>query len=686
MDNEKTTTERLHIPTREVATWVYVLALAVVAGAGWAFFTHGTVAHAKPQLPWWAVALGFACAEICVVHVRFRRSAHSFSLADLPFVFGLVFASGDAFVLGALVGTGIVWGLVRRLPVVKVVFNLAQIALTATSAAIILHLIAGGAAMDHPQTWVGLYTASLSSGALTILLLSAAIQISEGSLKREMMAQMFATDALVTLINASIAIAAALVVANDARAVPVLLIPALTVFAVYRAYISERQRHERLEFLYDANRTLSRSPEVAEALEALLARSLEAFNADVAEALLFTADGDAAAHHARPRRPPRDDGAGRPRDRRRARRLRRRREPRRLPHPAVRLPAPARPHAGPRHPPRDDRHAPRRGAHDRHDHARQPRRPRALLRRRRPAPAGGARQQRRGRAPVRPARAGRQQARGPAGPAAPPGLPRPAHGPPEPHAVHGARAPGARRRRRGRGAVRGRRRLQDDQRLARPFRRRRAARLRGRADARVRAPRGHDRPPRRRRVRGDDPRRRRPAGRRPRRRPPHPEGVRAARRGRHRAGLRAPVRRPRVQPPVRRRRRRADPQRRRRHVPGEVQGQGALRALRAADGRRDPPSPRHEGRAGEGDRAPADDRPVPADRRAGHGQDRRRRGARPLGAPGARPRAARRVRAARRGDRADRAARALRAQRGLPAGPPLAGRRPGRRPSRCACT
>ena len=107
-----------------------------------------------------------------------------------------------------------------------------------------------------------------------------------------MMVQMFATDALVTLINASIAIAAALVVATDPRAVPVLLVPALTVFAVYRAYISERQRHERLEFLYDANRTLSRSPEVAEALEALLARSLEAFNADVAEVLLFTGDGD----------------------------------------------------------------------------------------------------------------------------------------------------------------------------------------------------------------------------------------------------------------------------------------------------------------------------------------------------------------------------------------------------------
>ena len=45
-------------------------------------------------------------------------------------------------------------------------------------------------------------------------------------------------------------------------------------------------------------------------------------------------------------------------------------------------------------------------------------------------------------------------------------------------------------------------------------------RLRRRAPARLRAPRGHRRPPRRRRVRGHDPGRRRPADRRPRRRAP----------------------------------------------------------------------------------------------------------------------------------------------------------------------
>src|SRR5829696_3763417 len=292
MDESTSTARRLPIPTREVFVWVYVVALAVVAATGWALVTHGASPHAEPHLPWWAVALGFLCAEICVVHVRFRRSAHSFSLADLPFVFGLVFATGDAFVLGALVGTGIVWGLIRRLEIVKLMFNLAQLALAATLAAGMLQLVAGNADALQPETWVGLYAATLASGALTILLLGGAMAIAEGNVSPPMLVQMFATDALVTLINASIAIAAALVVATDPRAVPVLLVPALTVFAVYRAYISERQRHERLEFLYDANRTLSRSPEVAEALEALLARSLEAFSADVAEVLLFSGDGD----------------------------------------------------------------------------------------------------------------------------------------------------------------------------------------------------------------------------------------------------------------------------------------------------------------------------------------------------------------------------------------------------------
>src|SRR5690349_9622615 len=112
--DESTTTRRLPRSTRELLVWAYVLALSVVAAAAWALVSHNATPHGEPHLPWWGVALGFAAAELCVVHVRFRRSAHSFSLADLPFVFGLVFATGDDFVLGALVGHAIVLGLIRR--------------------------------------------------------------------------------------------------------------------------------------------------------------------------------------------------------------------------------------------------------------------------------------------------------------------------------------------------------------------------------------------------------------------------------------------------------------------------------------------------------------------------------------------------------------------------------------------
>src|SRR3954454_10011118 len=215
------------VASRATAVWLYVMVLGLLAAGAWALVLRGDPPHADPHLPWWAVALGFAFAEICVVHVRFRRSAHSFSLADLPFVFGLVFASGDAFVIGALVGTGIVWGLIRRLEPVKLAFNLSQLALGASLAAGVASLRGGQADALQPATWIGVYAATLTSGALTILLLGGAIAIAEGNVRPPMLVQMFATDALVTLINASIAIAAALVVATDPRAVPVLLGPAL---------------------------------------------------------------------------------------------------------------------------------------------------------------------------------------------------------------------------------------------------------------------------------------------------------------------------------------------------------------------------------------------------------------------------------------------------------------------------
>ena len=81
------------------------------------------------HIPWWGLALGFLAAERCVVHLHFRRSAHSFSLGDLPLVFGLLFATPIDLVIAGLVGPIVVLLIDRRLPAIKVVFNIAQFTL-----------------------------------------------------------------------------------------------------------------------------------------------------------------------------------------------------------------------------------------------------------------------------------------------------------------------------------------------------------------------------------------------------------------------------------------------------------------------------------------------------------------------------------------------------------------------------
>ena len=272
--------------------WWLNLAIAGAALALYLMVVQDLPALIEPHLPWWGLAIGFLVAESCVVHLQFRRSAHSFSLGDLPLVFGLLFATGGDLVLGALIGSAATLVIERRLAPVKLVFNLSQFALAASLATMVVHLVApDGAALD-PHTWVAVLLGTQASAVITVMLIGIAISLSEGVLRLNTIGQMLAMDFVVTATNTSLGLAGAIVVSTDARAIPLLAVPALVVYLAYRAYLMERQRHERLEFLYEATRTLSRSPEMVLALEGLLERSLESFRAEMAEIVLFGSEGN----------------------------------------------------------------------------------------------------------------------------------------------------------------------------------------------------------------------------------------------------------------------------------------------------------------------------------------------------------------------------------------------------------
>jgi diguanylate cyclase (GGDEF)-like protein len=272
--------------------WGLTGLLAVAALALFLGPVHDFPALAKPHLPWWFLAPAFLVAERCVVHLQFRRSAHSFSLGDVPLVLGLLFSTGADLIIGGVLGTAVTLMLERSIPRMKVLFNLAQFALAACLTTTVVHLLASPSDSIGPALWGAVFLATETSALITVLLIGVAIKLSHEVVNVKTITQMLSMDLVVTVTNTSLALAGALILATNPLAVPLLIVPAATVFFAYRAYLSQRERHEQLQFLYEATRMLSRAPEMVLALEGLLAKSLEAFRAELGEIVLFGSDGN----------------------------------------------------------------------------------------------------------------------------------------------------------------------------------------------------------------------------------------------------------------------------------------------------------------------------------------------------------------------------------------------------------
>jgi diguanylate cyclase (GGDEF)-like protein len=272
--------------------------LTAVIGAAAVVLWVASIRHLQPiQRPeiawWWVLGIMVLATELWPVELEFRRSSHSFSLTDIPLTLALVFASGTHALLAVMAGAFVALVL-RRLPPVKVAFNLAQFALVTSVLIILVHLAASADPGFGWLTWGAVLAASQIGGGLVIAQILAAIVLTQGRVSRDQVRQMFGLDLLVTITGTATALVCAVLWIERPEATPLLLIPVLIAFVGYQAYVRERQGHEKVKTLYESDRTLSESPEVAVALESVLKRALDAFHAEQAEVILFAADGGAS--------------------------------------------------------------------------------------------------------------------------------------------------------------------------------------------------------------------------------------------------------------------------------------------------------------------------------------------------------------------------------------------------------
>jgi hypothetical protein len=211
-------------------------------------------------IPWPLAALAFYLGETNVVEVHFLRERHSFSLSELPGIVGLFFLPPQEYVLACMVGTSFALLSDGKQSAVKRAFNLAQFGLAAMVALTIFHLVATPATPPGPQEWLAAFLAAGATSAIEATLVATAISLSGGAPQFRQLPRMLSFSEMVAMANTSLATLAVMALWGDPRSIVLLAVPTAIVFVAYRAYMAEREKHERLELLVRVQSTAALRP------------------------------------------------------------------------------------------------------------------------------------------------------------------------------------------------------------------------------------------------------------------------------------------------------------------------------------------------------------------------------------------------------------------------------------------
>ena len=281
----------LRRPAVRVALFTFALAVATIVVYA-AVLAGKFGIQPSVHLPWPLVAAGFLFAELKVVDVHFRREKHSFSLSEFPAVIGLFTLAPAEYMLAVVTGTTIALLWSRQAPI-KLAFNLINFAAAATLTLAVFHVGSALVGNVRWEVWLVAFAATFAGAVLSALTIATAISLSGGAPQYQKLPEMIQFGGLVAVANTSLALLAVTIIESDASLLVLLVVPLGTVFLAYRAYLSEREKHERLELLYQSSRILQHSPQLDSAVLALLEHARDMFRAERAELLLLPRTDDA---------------------------------------------------------------------------------------------------------------------------------------------------------------------------------------------------------------------------------------------------------------------------------------------------------------------------------------------------------------------------------------------------------
>jgi signal transduction histidine kinase len=266
--------------------WMLTSSLLVVSALIWLWVRGEEPPLAGDRsIPLWALALVFGLAEVFVMHIRIARHAQTFSLAEIPLVFGLMFVSPGGLVLAQTIGVGVALALYRRQKPVRLTFNVAQRAFTTLVAVVVVSVSLSALSPRWPALWIAVFGATLVADVIGGMLINVAIGLSDNKLR--VFDQVFGVGTALTVANTALGILAVMVYVEHPASVLLVAAPAATTYLAGKALTDLQRKHDDLLQLQRATGLAQRSLKREDMIPELLQHMRAMFSAEIAEVLLW---------------------------------------------------------------------------------------------------------------------------------------------------------------------------------------------------------------------------------------------------------------------------------------------------------------------------------------------------------------------------------------------------------------
>src|SRR5664280_2847794 len=247
------------------------------------------------HLPVVAVAVvmgaGFFFAEQFLLNIEFRRQAHTFTLAGVPLLLGVLVMSPEVFVVTRVAASTLafVW---QRVSLDKTAYNSAAYAFEAAADTLLVHLLLGPQQGLDLQTAVVLILLMAAVDQIISVLVLIMIRVHSGPLSRAVVVEVLVPAFVLSVASSMFALNLIILLEYGVLGAVVAALLLGLGAAGYRAYASARHRHESLTLVHEFVTGSVGAQSLETLAEELLSRIRRLLRASTVQVMIVDGDGD----------------------------------------------------------------------------------------------------------------------------------------------------------------------------------------------------------------------------------------------------------------------------------------------------------------------------------------------------------------------------------------------------------